>query len=62
MNTKELLELLKAHDVWYGYSDDPSAWLRGQRQFAVIESAAHESDENRKVFEEFFQKLHGENK
>ena len=60
-NLTELLALLKAHDVYYQHSDDPSAFRRGQLERSALVAASWETAENRKLFLAFFENL-GETK
>lgn len=65
-----LMNLLKGHDWYYGYSDDHSVWQRGRQQEAVIRQRLRECNcpfeihQLRKavqgmVFEKFFEESPG---
>lgn len=54
---KQYEELLKAHDWYYQYSDDHSAWRRGQSSISRLRQMAKQSEEHLKMFREYNLKM-----
>lgn len=40
MMLSKLIEMLRKHDWYYQYSDDPGVWQRGKKQRAAINTEA----------------------
>lgn len=53
LTLQEFYDLLANHDWYYQWSDDMRAYRAGQANEKVIEALAEQSDEHKKLYEEY---------
>jgi hypothetical protein len=53
MKKEEFIEMLKAHDWYYMYSDDHSVYCKGRDEITAIFEAMKENPEFGKLYEEY---------